>query len=32
MRSKALKFFLVCILCIAIITGIVLLVQSLSGG
>lgn len=31
MKSKALKLILVCLLCIAIVTGIVLLVQYLSG-
>lgn len=31
MRSKALKLILVCLLCLALVTGIVLLVQYLSG-
>ncbi len=32
MRPKAIKFILVCVLCLAIVTGIVVLVQYLSGG
>ena len=32
MKSKALKFVLVCLLCLAIVTGIVLLVQYLGSG
>gem|GEM_PF-5769376 len=31
MKSKALKLVLVCILCIAVVTGIVLLVQHFTG-
>ena len=32
LKSKALKFILVCLLCLIIVTSLVLLVQYLSGG